>query len=151
RIVAPMQVTILGSGTSVPSFERFPAGHLVAEGGRRLLVDLGPGVLRRAAQGGLDLGGIDAGLLTHYHTDHCADVAALLFGLRNPRYGGRPPLTLAGAPGLRALVARLTEAWPWLCPRGYELELVELTPGEHRLSGFGVEAIPIEHTAESLG
>jgi ribonuclease BN (tRNA processing enzyme) len=146
-----MRVTILGSGTAVPDPDRFPAGYLVQDRGRNLLVDLGPGVLRRAAAVGLDLDTIDAVLLTHYHTDHCADLAALLFGLRNPRYEGRPPLTIAGAPGLRDLLARLTEAWPWLAPRGFELRLEELAPGLAEVAGLGVEAIAVEHTAASLG
>ena len=146
-----MRVTILGSGTAVPNPDRFPAGYFVEDGERRILVDLGPGVLRRSAALGIDLDGIDAVLLTHYHTDHCADVAALLFGLRNPRYESRPPLRLAGAPGLRTLLGHLTAAWPWLEPRGYELEVREIGEGHHDIGGIAVEAIRVEHTDASLG
>ena len=71
-----MRVTILGSGTAVPVADRFPAGYLVRAGGTTLLLDLGPGTLRRLAQTGVGLEAIDAVLLTHYHTDHCADLAA---------------------------------------------------------------------------
>ena len=42
-----MRVTILGSGTAVPSAERFPPGVLVEAGDEVVLVDAGPGVLRR--------------------------------------------------------------------------------------------------------
>ena len=42
-----MRVTILGSGTAVPSAERFPAGVLVQAAGETVLVDIGPGTLRR--------------------------------------------------------------------------------------------------------
>ncbi|MBI5851160.1 MAG: ribonuclease Z [Planctomycetes bacterium] len=146
-----MRVTVLGSGTAVPRPDRFPAGYLVQDAGRNLCIDLGPGVVRRLAQVALDLDDVHAVLLTHYHTDHCADVAALLFGLRNPRYEGRAPLRIVGATGLRALVGHLTAAWPWLAPRGYELELVEIAPGTHDVLGLAVEAIAIEHTAASLG
>lgn len=146
-----MRVTILGSGTAVPNADRFPAGYLVADGGTRVLVDLGPGVLRRAAACGLDLGDIDAVLLTHFHTDHCADLAALLFGLRSPRYEGRPPLLVAGAHGLAELLGHLTAAWPWLSPRGFELEVREIGEGRHDIAGLQVEAIRIEHTDASLG
>lgn len=146
-----MRVTILGSGTAVPNAERFPAGYLVEDGDRRILVDLGPGVLRRVAACGLDLDAIDAVLLTHFHTDHCADLAALLFGLRSPRYDGRPPLCVAGARGLTELLGHLTAAWPWLAPRGYELEIREIGAGCHDVAGLRVEAIPVEHTDASLG
>ncbi|MDA0374716.1 MAG: ribonuclease Z [Planctomycetota bacterium] len=146
-----MRVTILGSGTAVPNADRFPAGYLVADGGTRVLVDLGPGVLRRAAACGIDLGDIDAVLLTHFHTDHCADLAALLFGLRSPRYEGRRPLLVAGAHGLAELLGHLTAAWPWLSPRGFELEVREIGEGGHEIAGLRVEAVRVEHTDASLG
>ena len=66
--------------------------------------------LRRLAEAGVGLEALSAVLLTHYHTDHCADLAALLFGLRNPRYAGRPRLVIRGAPGLLELLERLGTA-----------------------------------------
>lgn len=146
-----MRVTVLGSGTAIPNGDRFPAGYLVEHGGTRAMVDCGPGTLRRLAQAGCDLAALDAVLLTHYHTDHCADLAALLFALRAPQFAGRRPLQLWGAPGLRRLLQKLTEAWPWLEPRGYELEVTEVLPGTFALGGAMVTAVPIRHTAQSLG
>ncbi|MBK8980116.1 MAG: ribonuclease Z [Planctomycetes bacterium] len=146
-----MQVTVLGSGTAIPNPDRFPAGYLVRAGGRCVLVDLGPGVLRRAIQAGVDLGDIDAVLLTHYHTDHCADLAALLFGLRNRRYAAVERLRVVGAPGLRALHAALCAAWPWLGRLPFALELDEIEPGDVEVAGLGVTAVRVEHTDQSLG
>jgi ribonuclease BN (tRNA processing enzyme) len=146
-----LSVTILGSGTAVPVPDRFPAGALVEAGPARVLVDLGPGTLRRLAQTGADLRDIDAVLLTHYHTDHCADLGPLLFALRNPRYAGRKPLRVLGAPGLRELYGHLLAAWPWIEPRGYALELSEIEPSSFDLGPFRVQATAIEHTAQSLG
>ncbi len=147
-----LSVTVLGSGTAVPEPDRFPAGYLVRGGGETVLVDCGPGVLRRLAQAGVGLREVSAVLLTHFHTDHCADVAALLFALRNPSYRGRPPLRLWAAEGLREWLAHLTAAWPWLRPRGddYVLEVNEIAPGQHALGELQVSAFPINHTAQSL-
>lgn len=146
-----MQLHVLGSGTAIPDADRFPAGYLVRTATAQTLVDLGPGVLRRFAAAGGDLRALDAVLLTHYHTDHCADLAALLFALRSPHFAGRRPLHVHGAPGLVRLVGKLTEAWPWLEPRGYELHLHELAPGPFTVAGLAGEAVPIRHTAQSLG
>ena len=146
-----MRVTILGSGTAVPVADRFPAGHLVRAGGTTLLIDLGPGTLRRLAQTGVGLEAIDAVLLTHYHTDHCADLAALLFALRSPRYAGRKPLAVYGADGLRELHGHLVAAWPWLAPRGYELTLHTIAQQRFAVGGLDIETARIEHTAASLG
>ncbi|MBL8753502.1 MAG: MBL fold metallo-hydrolase [Planctomycetes bacterium] len=148
---SPLQLTVLGSGTAVPVPDRFPAGYLVAAGHRNLLVDCGPGILRRLAQAGVTLHRLDAVLLTHYHTDHCADLAALLFALRSPHFAGRAPMHVYGAPGLQRLVGTLTEAWPWLQPRGFELVLHEVTGGAFTAAGIAVTAVPIRHTAQSLG
>ncbi len=146
-----MRVTILGSGTALPTRGRFPAGVLVKADGFALLVDAGPGTLRRLPELDLGLERIGAVLLTHYHTDHTADLAALLFALRNPRYRGRPPLRVLGGAGLREFVAHLTRAWPWLDPRGeYELSLEELAPGAFGVGPLRAAAFPIRHTIQSL-
>ena len=118
-----MQVTILGSGTAVPVPGRFPSSVLVEAEDQKILVDMGPGALRRLAETGVGLEEITCVLLTHYHTDHTADVAALLFGLKNPRYAGRPPLQIKAARGLHEFLGHLTAAWPWLQPRDYELQV----------------------------
>jgi ribonuclease BN (tRNA processing enzyme) len=144
-------LTVLGSGTAVPVPDRFPAGYLVRGGDTVVMVDCGPGTLRRAAQAGVTPPQLDAVLLTHYHTDHCADLAAMLFALRSPHLARSSPLVVYGAPGLRRLVGKLTEAWPWLEPRGYELQLVEITPGPFAHGELEVLAVPIRHTAQSLG
>ncbi len=147
-----MEIVLLGTGTAVPVPDRFPSGVLVRDGAQTLLVDCGPGVLRRLAQTGVDLREVTTVLLTHYHTDHTADLAALLFALRNPRYAGRGPLRLRGAPGLAALLGNLTAAWPWLSPKGYVLDVVEIEPGRVPLdaSGTVVDAFRVEHTSASL-
>jgi ribonuclease BN (tRNA processing enzyme) len=146
-----MELTVLGSGTAIPVADRFPAGYLVASPRGTVMVDCGPGSLRRLVQAGRSLDDLDALLLTHYHTDHCADLAALLFALRSPHYADRRPMRVFGAPGLERLVQKLTEAWPWLQPRGYRLDLQELTPGTFPLLDLEVTAVPIRHTAQSLG
>ena len=146
-----MRVTILGSGTAVPNPDRFPAGYLVSDGSFNSLIDIGSGVLRRYAATGLDLSQLDAVLLTHYHTDHCADLAILLFALRNPRYEGRGPLRIIGHQGLRKLLANLERTWPWVSAKGYELLVEEIEPGNFDLGPFQAEAFRIEHTPESLG
>lgn len=146
-----LRVTVLGSGTAVPVADRFPAGYLVQTASAKVLVDCGPGTLRRLPQVGVDLDAIDAVFLTHYHTDHCADVGPLLFALRSPRYAGRKPLHLFAAPGLLRFLETLASVWPWTLPKGYELRANELAPGDFAFLDLAVRALPIRHTAQSLG
>ncbi len=146
-----LRITVLGSGTAIPVADRFPAGYLVQSRSATLLVDCGPGTLRRLAQVDVDLGAIDAVFLTHYHTDHCADVGPLLFALRSPRYRGRKPLHVFAATGLQRFLDTLATVWPWTLPRDYELHVHELAPGELSFADLKVTALPIRHTAQSLG
>jgi len=146
-----MRITLLGTGTAVPVAGRFPSGVLVQEDSLNILVDLGPGVLRRLPEVGLDLDDVDVVLLTHFHPDHCADLVALLFGLRNARYQGRNRLRIFGGRGLETLMTALRRAWgPWFEPRDYELDVTEIGAGSFRLGSLTVGAVAVDHRPESL-
>ncbi len=148
-----MRVTILGSGTCVPAPDRFPAGVLVEADGRTVLVDIGPGCLRKLPEFGVDLGDIDHVLFTHYHTDHCADLAPLLFALGSPRYVSRGPLAITGPRGLRDLQDGNGSIWGrWVNPSAFPWELREVGPDEPVDLGAGLTArgVSVEHTEVSL-
>ncbi|MDP6928133.1 MAG: MBL fold metallo-hydrolase [Planctomycetota bacterium] len=145
-----MRVTILGSGTSIPVPDRFPAGYLVQEDGTNMLIDIGPGTLRRLAQAGVKPDEITAVLLTHFHTDHTGDLPALLFTLRDPLFAGRPPLRLIAHHGLAEWLDHLTAAWPWLAADGYALSVEEIGPGSFPVEQLTVKAVRVAHTPQSL-
>jgi ribonuclease Z len=63
-------VTLLGTGSPVPSPERFGNSTLIEAGGQRLVFDMGRGVTIRLWQKAISLGSIDAHFLTHLHSDH---------------------------------------------------------------------------------
>jgi ribonuclease BN (tRNA processing enzyme) len=154
------RLIVLGSGTSVPRADRASSCYLVEDGGgHALLVDLGPGALHRAAAAGWPLPRLHAVLLTHIHPDHCADLVALQFALRNPLLATRPaPVTVAGDAAVGLLVARLRNAWPgWLGVDGSLLRIVAVVPGPVELApgpafgGWRIEAFRVAHAASSLG
>jgi ribonuclease BN (tRNA processing enzyme) len=72
---------VLGSGGPVADDARAGSGYLLWLDGRaRVLVDAGGGVFLRFGQSGARLEDLDLLALTHLHTDHAADVPALLMG-----------------------------------------------------------------------
>jgi ribonuclease BN (tRNA processing enzyme) len=147
-----MKLTILGSGTAIPSPRRGAPGLLLRSAERTLLVDCGPGSLRSAARHGVGPGDIDGVLLTHFHHDHTLDLRLLLFALRSLGYEGRPPLTISAPRGFAALLDEWFGAadGEWLRPTHYELRVNELPEGESEVNGLTVTAISVDHTDASL-
>jgi ribonuclease BN (tRNA processing enzyme) len=71
-----MRLTVLGSRGSAPSRDNPGSGYLVEAGGRRLLLDAGPGTFMALA-GIVDPATLDAVVLSHAHVDHASDLFAL--------------------------------------------------------------------------
>lgn len=150
-----MRVTVLGAGTAIPAARHSPAGIYVNTGREHLLFDAGPGTAQRLQAAGISLFALDRIFLTHYHLDHCLDLASILFALRIPRPDSArtKPLTVYGPPGLARLSRRLNQAFHgWLTPRGYALRLKELRDGAAvRITGGTVSARRMTHSAPALG
>ena len=72
------KVTLLGTGTPVPSPDTFGPSTLVEAGGQKLVFDLGRGCTIRLWQKQISLGSIDAHFLTHLHSDHINGLPDLL-------------------------------------------------------------------------
>jgi ribonuclease Z len=119
-----LSVTFLGTGGSVPSARRSTASVLVARGGERLLFDCGEGT-QRQMQRSLGLVQADEIYLTHFHADHVLGLPGLLktYDLTDRQV----PLVVYGPPGLRELFVVLK---PLIGRLGFDLDLVELAPGE---------------------
>lgn len=146
-----MEMIVLGSGTAVPHPERGSAGYLVRGGGRTILVDVGLGTLRTLAALGISLVEPDAAAFTHLHLDHTAELAPLLFALRNPGIGRTKTLTLLGAFGFRDFYARLRRMYgAWVEPLDYRLEIEEIDARPVSLGGFSLRAFPVSHTPQSV-
>src|SRR5699024_897887 len=86
---AEMTVTLLGTGSPVPSAERFGMSTLVQAGGLDLLFDAGRGATIRLNQVGLSAGQVDGLFLTHFHSDHVNGLADLWMSSYIPALGGR--------------------------------------------------------------
>lgn len=67
---APLNVTLLGTGSPVPSNVRFSQSILVEAGKDKLVFDLGRGVTIRLAQLGIPFRDVTASFITHFHSDH---------------------------------------------------------------------------------
>jgi ribonuclease BN (tRNA processing enzyme) len=146
-----MIVKILGTGTAVPSLRRLSSAYLLSTDSGRMLIDVGPSVVRRLLEAGHKVNDIDAIMLTHFHPDHTADLSTFLFA---SNYGGperRTPLTLAGGRGLPIFYRRLARLYPWVLPNRYELLVKVLKGSIWRVGNVSITCAPMNHREESIG
>lgn len=104
-----MRVTLLGTGSPVPSVHRYGPATLVQAGGLNILIDAGRGNVVRLTQAGVPLGKIDAVFFTHYHSDHTNGLGDLWMTGYIPAFGGRSggDLNVYGPTGVKELVRGL--------------------------------------------
>ncbi|GAC1389916.1 MAG: hypothetical protein NVSMB34_02440 [Variovorax sp.] len=91
---APLNVTILGSGSPVPSNVRFSQSTLVEAGQDKLLIDAGRGATIRLSQLGIALRDVTATFLTHLHSDHLDGLTDLWSASTAPERRGSAPRPL---------------------------------------------------------
>lgn len=106
-----MRVTLLGTGSPVPSEHRFGMSTLVQAGEHNLVFDAGRGAAIRLTQAGVQLGDIDGVFITHYHSDHVNGLSDLWMTGYVPAFGGREgSFDVYGPTGVEDLVAGLEQA-----------------------------------------
>lgn len=102
----------------------------------------------------LDWPNLDAIWISHFHLDHVGGLAPLLFGTKYaPATQSRSkPLRIFGAPGLRRLVERFSDANNYdLLSQKFPIEIVEIDPLERFdiLPGVDAVAMSTRHTDDS--
>jgi ribonuclease BN (tRNA processing enzyme) len=149
-------LTILGSGTGLPSLERSACSVLVETGGKKILIDSGPGTMRRLLEAGTRIFELSHVFYSHFHPDHTAELAPMLFATRYPAGPGRSePLTLVAGRGFEDFLSRLRHLYgSWIDIGAGLLSVVEMDTGEAGRRGFGafeLATAPMRHNPESLG
>lgn len=124
---------------------------MVRHPGCTLLVDAGLGTLQKLAVLGVSPAEPDGVAFTHLHLDHTAELAPMLFGLRNAGIGRRKALTLLGAPGFRDFYERLRRAYgSWVEAEEYPLLIEEMSVRPLSMGPLVLTAVPVAHTAQSV-
>lgn len=96
-----VRVTILGSGTCVPSLKRSSSSFLLQIRDNLLLFDLGAGTMRRLLEAGFTISQVSHIFLSHLHPDHTGEFVSFLFATKYPQtYRRRTLFQIIGARGL---------------------------------------------------
>lgn len=150
-----MTVTILGSGTCVPSLKRSACSVLVETDGKKLLFDTGPGTMRRLLEAETEIWDISHIFISHFHPDHTGELATFLFSNKYPAGRRRKQkLTLVGGKGFFRFFDGLKGVYgDWIQLGPDLMEIAELDNTERdtrKFGGFTVESVPVEHNDESI-
>ena len=154
-ITKSMDITILGSGTCVPSLKRSSCSALVECGPDKLVFDMGPGTMRRLLETGTRIQDVTHVLLSHFHPDHCGELVSFLFALKaRELHKEGAHVTLIGGHGLTGFFQGLKQVFGRWIDLGEEaFTLVEMKtsgPDERIFSHFYLTSRPMEHNPESL-
>lgn len=103
-------VTVLGSGTPIPTADQFGASILVQAGGQDLLFDCGRGCTTRLTQVNRRLiTDVENLFLTHLHSDHIVGIDDLW--MNGWTQGRNNPLVVHGPTGTKQFFTHLKEAF----------------------------------------
>lgn len=159
------KVVLLGTGTPGPDPERSGPSVAIVVRDTPYLVDLGPGVVRRASAAfrkglkGLHFSKLKTAFVTHLHSDHTVGYPDFVF---TPWVVGRTgPVHVYGPPGIKAMTEHVLAAWaedikvrtegmernfPEHNDSGYKVEVHEATSGiVYRDENVTVTAFTVNH------
>lgn len=150
-----MTVTILGSGTCVPSLERSSCAVLVTVRGSTILLDSGAGTMRRLLESGKTIFDLSHIIYSHFHPDHTGELVPLLFATKYPDgHRRRTPLSICAGKGLAAFIIGLKSVYGrWIELEPGLLDIIEVNingPDRLNFKDFTVNTIPVKHNPESI-
>jgi len=148
-------LTILGSGTCVPSLQRSACSALLHVNHSRLLFDLGPGTMRRLLETDTRIFDVGFICISHFHPDHTGELVPFLFASKYPAAGRRKnPLTIVAAKGFSDFfdgLKRVYGEWIELAPEVLSVMEIDNTgPDTRRFDDFVLKSIPVMHRKESI-
>lgn len=143
-----IDVSLLGSGGTMPLKSRWLSSALVRHNGHCVLFDCGEGTQIALKCAGFTFKPIDVICLTHFHADHVSGLPGMLLSMGNE--GRQQPLLIIGPKGVSKVVSSLRVIAPGL---PFEVEVVSLDFDDETFSfdGFNITAFKVNHGVDCYG
>ncbi|MFA6099003.1 MAG: MBL fold metallo-hydrolase [Patescibacteria group bacterium] len=147
-----MKLTILGSGTTVPSIKRSAPAYLLEVAGKQILLDSGEGTKRRLMEAGKDPRYIDYFYYTHTHIDHVAELPALLWGFNWHDQPRTKVLEIFGPKGFKRFFKKMLAAfWPQFEEKAkYKVSITELRNKQLEIGEFTLKTRSLDKPGNTL-
>lgn len=146
-----MKLTILGSGTYQPELERHSSAYLIETNNTKVCFDFGRGAIDNLLKIGIAITEIDAIFISHWHSDHIADLLPLLHYTIAPLPDNlaiislprKKPLKIYGPKGSKKSLEHLLVA---LNKKDfYMIEITELEENTVKGDGWSVKPFKAKH------
>lgn len=156
-----MKLTVLGSGTAIPTKHRSSSAYVLETNGVHILIDCGPGTVRRLLEHGYGLDGINHIFLTHTHPDHVSDLVPLLLSkhlmavyaeqMRTESPMNELPIDIVGPPGFGPKIEAIAQAMHWhVQHEKFTVQFNEVANGDFTRAGLAVRTIQTEQGDEKV-
>ena len=146
------ELVVLGSGTGVPSLRRGSPGHLLVSESSRVLIDSGPGTLRRMLEAGVTYQDVDLILCTNINPDHVADLVQFIFASKYAACPRDRDLLCVGGPGFTDHFEKLKMVYgSWIKPQTYRLITREMCEESLLYQDLQIHSKTVAHIPESVG
>lgn len=147
-----MQLTILGSGTFIPTAKRNTSCYLLDIGKEVLLLDSGSGCIRQMCHVSRSFLEVNRIFYSHLHLDHIADFLPILFSRKYSK-PQRPTgaLIIHAHQDFAYYYNQLTKIFKrWVIEPEYPSLFEPLAPGVYDFRGYTLKVYRSNHTPESL-
>ena len=150
-----IELTILGSGTCMPSLKRSSCSFLLDIYGEKLLFDTGAGTIRRLLEAGVSIEDIGYIFYSHFHPDHTGELVSFLFSSKYSEDCERKkPLNIIAGKGFDRFFNGLKSVYgSWIELAEPVLNIMELDNKGYdsaEFKEFRVESAPVDHNEESI-
>ena len=145
-------VTILGSGSAIPTFQNSPSGQMLSLNDKSFLIDCGEGVQLTIRQTGLKTARLYSIFISHLHGDHCFGLLGLISTLSMMKR--TQPLHIYAQKDLEKLLQPLID---YHCGDDMSFEIVfhHINPRKQEIifedRNVSVETIPLKHKVPTCG
>ncbi len=146
-----MQLTILGSGSAMPTKQRFHSSQLLEMRNKQFLIDCGEGTQNRLIANGIRTTRLNHIFISHLHGDHCFGLIGLISTLG--MLGRTADIEIHAQPDLEKLLRPLVD---YFCSEfTFEVKFHPFNPRKSEViyddRSVRVTTIPLKHRVPTVG